>query len=71
MISAFENCVIFDANLGNWIVDNVFTMEKMFKNCKIYKGEGLDNWNIENWTTNITEIFEGCDNIILPKWSVM
>jgi len=68
MISTFENCSIFEANLGRWIVNNVVSMDKIFKNCTNFTGKGLDNWNRLN-VQNVIEMFEGCDNIILPVWA--
>ena len=40
----------------------------MFKDCKNFEGNGLENWNVKNVKT-MTSMFYGCNKLKnIPNW---
>jgi surface protein len=44
----FNGCENFNCDVSNWDMSNCLDMSYMFYNCKKFKGEGLDKWNIQS-----------------------
>ena len=54
----FEGCHRFDADLSEWR-PRLALVERMFKGCLAFKGEGLGNWDMSRSIDPI-EMFAGC-----------
>ena len=60
-----NGCEEFDQDLSNWkFNEDIEKMVAMFKNCKKFRGKGLQNWNLPN-ILDCTRMFEGCKNLEL------
>ena len=43
----FNGCENFNCDVSNWDMSDCSDISRMFYNCKKFKGEGLDKWNIQ------------------------
>ena len=60
MTRAFSGQGLFNQPLNNWIVNNVTSMEEMFKNCYNFN-QDLSGWDLSN-ILFISNIFNGASN---------
>ena len=68
MSNMFWNNNDFNCDLGKWDVHNVKQMRYMFRDCKNFKGEGLDKWQPIN-CTDFYGMFKGTPlENNPPKW---
>ena len=44
----FLDCENFNCDVSNWDMSDCSDISRMFYNCKKFKGEGLDKWNIQS-----------------------
>ena len=44
----FFNCKNFNCDLSSWDVSKVENMSNMFTDCKMFEGNGLENWKVNN-----------------------
>ena len=66
----FYNCPDFNCDLSDWVVRKVTNMRYMFRGCNNFKGEGLDNWKVNN-NTDIYGTFDDCKSLIKkPSWYI-
>ena len=69
MEKMFCFCKNFDCNLSKWNVRNVAIMNQMFYYCESFKGEGLDNWKVDNNNYMFYFMFDGCTSLKnKPSW---
>ena len=70
----FDNCKQFNCNVSNWNINNVedkkiIDMKYMFFMCEKFKGEGLENWNINNKFISKHNMFNECSSLkYIPSW---
>lgn len=66
----FTECHELDADITKWkLSDKLSDMRDTFKFCEKIKGDAK-NWNLPKCKTSFFKMFEGCPNIIPPKWYV-
>ena len=66
--SMFENCHEFDADLSQWYMGGVQTMDYMFRGCKVFN-TSLSEWRT-GACTNYAHMFDGCEiyNQPMGEW---
>ena len=73
MKSVFYRCPSLNFDVSNWKNDNltVKNMESMFGFCSIFKGKGLEKWNVSS-VENMSGMFYKCLklNINFSNWDV-
>ena len=71
MSNLFKRFDPHDIDISEWDVSNVKNMNEIFRDCKNFKGEGLENWNVRN-VRQMVMSFEGCKNLNcdLSYWDV-
>jgi hypothetical protein len=68
---AFRNAALFDANLSEWNVENVVTMESTFETAVGFRGIGLEDWQTFS-LTSLAHTFQDTwhFNADLSHWNV-
>lgn len=75
-VTSFENCFEkfygFDCDLKDWDVSNCKYFRSMFNNCTVFKGTGLEYWNMNN-ALNISCMFFKCSklDVDLSNWDLL
>jgi len=69
-LNTFNTCSIRETNLSKWNTSGVISFQGMFDGSRLYKGNGLDFWNVGNATT-FTNMFQACPlfNCNLGNWN--
>ena len=71
MSAMFYYCLLFDCNLSKWDVSKVVLFNEMFDNCEIFKGKGVDKWNIISAQDTGFMFYECIKfNADLSKWNI-
>lgn len=62
MNAMFYYCYKFDCDVSNWDVSKCENMCQLFMKCHVFKGVGLENWNMES-VINVSWMFYDCKEV--------